>query len=178
MRPLTVERDCGTCSSDTGGQGNLRATDLRIGVVNDLQGITPPPPVVPVAVGTLTGTASLTADFEVTVTFDKAVKELVDDDFLPVGCDLVLNSLYADPAALRQPNTVWKATFRPRPNPTIPKVSVTLKQQGDNVKPAAAAESGVVEAVRKSGSLTSITVPDDANDEAAFVVTLTFASRT
>ena len=143
-----------------------------------------PPPVTPAAIGKLTGTASLTADFEVTVTFDTAVSALVDADFTKVNCILVANSIYADPSAAVA-DTVWKATFRPQTNPTTPSVSVTLAANA-KVKPVAddattttvdESKGGIVEIIRASGSLTSITVPEGTNDEAAFVVTLTFASK-
>ena len=141
--------------------------------------LTPPPTVL--AVGTLTGTASLTDDFVVTVTFDKAVANLLEGDFKVDNCKMVVGSLYPDPSAAVA-KTVWKATFRPHPNPTTQSVSVTL--QGTKVKPVAddaatttvdESKVGIVELVRLS--LASISVPTDANDEAAFVATLTFSSK-
>ena len=158
------------------GASNYASSTLTATLVTTLT----PVPTVP-AVGTLTGKASLTDDFEVTVTFDKAVAELESGDFNPVNCELVAGSLYADPSAAVA-NTVWKATFHPLTNPTTQNVSVTL--QGTKVKPVAddtatttvdESKDGIVELVRLS--LASIAVPADANDEAAFVATLTFTSK-
>ena len=152
--------------------------DAKFSIVASL---TPPKPDA-AAVGKLTGTASLTADFEVTVTFDIAVTDLTAGDFDVTSGSIVTGSVYADPKAAIA-NTVWKATVHPEANPTTPNVSVTLKTTA-TVKPVAddpatktvdESTGGIVTVVR--AALASIAASVGANDEASFVVTLTFTSE-
>ena len=166
---------------DYEGQSNL-ATEMTFTVI----AAAVPKDVAP-AVGTVTGTPSFTDDFEVTFTFDKAVtmEQVTAALDAPVGATMLSGSLYADLSA-ETTNTVWIARYRPIPNPTIPKISVALKATtaitpiADDATTATVDESkgGMVELIRTSGSLTSITVPDDANDESTLVVViLEFASE-
>ena len=157
------------------GGASLASDVYEFKLVNDLGD--PPTPTTGVE-GKITGMASLEDPFPITITFAKAVDLTAyvgkEADVIEVkgGGQVVLNSLYDD-SPDDKPMTVWKATIEPYQNAAqaFGVISVTLKTTA-KVKPAE--EDGTLE-VRADGTLVSITAPDDADDQALFVVTLTFA---
>ena len=168
----------------TGQQGNLRATDLRIGVVKD--SITPPtltPPDVDQVEFELSGALSLTDRFVVTFT---SVTENDDGDL--VGATLTMadieivggyiedkvRDIRAEAATDDFPaNTVWKV--RITPDFDTDSISVTIYDDG-TTKPAADADMGMISLSKPEATLSSITAADSADDTAAFIVTFTFAA--
>ena len=128
------------------------------------------------AEGKITGTASLENPFPITITFAKAGVMLEAGDITVTGGGrLSEGSLYNDTPDDATDMTVYKAAIEPFTNAAqaFGFITITLKTTA-KVKPAAADMGGTL-TVRADGDLVSITAPDDANDEAPFVVTLTFA---
>ena len=152
----------------TGGQGNLRATDLELTV-------TKMPPMMddgPATAGKVTGTVSLTDPFPITITFATAIDLMEGDISVEGGGVLVENSLYDD-SPDDKPMTVWKATVQPYPNAVqaFGTITVTLTTGTDtNVMPDAT--EGMI--TNPDATLLSITPSDGADDTAMFMVTLTF----
>ena len=118
------------------------------------------------AVATLSGIPSLTEEFQITITFDKAAA-LSEGDILITPADaghVTANSLLSNAA-----NTVH--TVRIQPFTGAKTISVTVKTTSD-IKPAAV--GGSLSKSAPIGTLSSITVPTGADDRAKFIATLTF----
>ena len=128
--------------------------------------------------GKITGTASLTGAFPITITFAKSGVMLTEADIKVTGGGmLVKNSLYPSTPVGATNTTVYTATVLPYPNAAqvFDHLTVTLNTNA-RVKPASATMGGVLTIIRADGDLTSITAPAAANDQALFVATLTFAN--
>ena len=127
--------------------------------------------------GKITGDASLENPFPITITFAKAGVALTAADILVTGGGrLSEGSLYDATPDDVDDMTVWKAAVEPFTNAaqSFGFITITLNTTA-TVKPAAADMGGEL-TVRADGDLVSITAPEGANDEALFVVTLTFAT--
>ena len=125
-------------------------------------------------VGMITGTASLTDAFAVTITFPADMPVVLTQDDIKVDGGFVqANSLSASSVtAPRMANTIWKAIVVPYPDTEM--ISVTIDPMSE-VATVTAGMDDIVMRSKPSATLNTITAGTGADDSAAFLVTLTFA---
>ena len=148
---------------DTGGHGSLSA--VKVFTVLEM----PPEKTVEKVAVTVEGTASVSEQFEVTFTIDKADQTLMASDIDTTGGEIQRLGKNDNPPSGK---TVYNAIFVPVLNARM--VSVTIDGGSTNFKPAAG-DMGKVEASVGEASITMIsTMPADADDQADFEVIITF----